>query len=462
MDFSNEYTGMVYMGRRAIYNFDEFYRSFRPDMRVWGFTGYSLPEPKIRFTPWWFAAHRYGGFTWFSVLTWDWRYFDQPTLAYTKDAMELKSTLDASRLQSGLGKLFLSYDWVPRETAIYYSHDSLLTSTLLGKERVSYDIGVNGPLHDYMYSRQGLQYTIEDLLYQYDYVAPEQILSGKLKNYKVLFMPRILSLSDSEVKCLKNFLSSGGKIVADQLPGDYDELGVKRQVNPFASSNVTVTGKNFDDLSPDCRRQTLDCLKMSGAAPVLRSEGIENVFGREAMHFSDGVNSVFIVLRMPARSSDSQIQKFAFPKKGHVYDVRNRKYMGFTDNVTTVVPHAEASVWAVLPKKIGDMRISLPSKVKAGEDLIADISLAGAVGKGVFNVQVISPDGSTPFHMKRNIDFVNGKADFVFRMAANDKVGKWKIRVTDTLTGIASERHFDVVHAWSLPIFLMTKCVCPR
>src|SRR3712207_7038717 len=39
LDFSNEYTAMVYLGRGAINNFDEFYRSFRPDMRVWGWVG---------------------------------------------------------------------------------------------------------------------------------------------------------------------------------------------------------------------------------------------------------------------------------------------------------------------------------------------------------------------------------------------------------------------------------------
>lgn len=36
LDFSNEYTAMVYFRRDPMYNFDEFYRSFRPDMRVWG------------------------------------------------------------------------------------------------------------------------------------------------------------------------------------------------------------------------------------------------------------------------------------------------------------------------------------------------------------------------------------------------------------------------------------------
>ena len=445
LGFSNEYTSMVYMRRRAIYNFDEFYRSFRPDMRVWGFTGYNLNEPQIRFTPWWFAAHRYGGFTWFSVLTWDWRYFDQPTLAYTKDSMELKASLDSSRMQQGLGKLFLSYDWKPRQVAIYYSHDSLLTSTLIGTERVSYDVAAKGPLHDYMYSRQGLQYTVEDLLHQFDFVAPEQVLAGKLEGYRILFMPRILALSDAEVSRLKAFVAAGGKIVADQMPGDYDELGVKRPANPFSPSEVEVTGANFDDLSVAQRKRMLGFLDAAKAEPVLRSEGIEKVFGREAMHFTDGTNSVFIVLRMPLRSSDSETQTFVFPQKGHVYDVRAGRYIGYADRVTAAVPHAEASVWAVLPEKVGDMRVSVPRKVEAGTDLVANIALEGAAGKGVFHVELVSPSGDTRFHMKRNIDSVNGKAKLAFRIAENDRPGNWKIRVTDTLTGVRTESAFVVM-----------------
>ena len=445
LKFSNEYTSMVYMRRNAICNFDEFYRSFRPDMRVWGFTGYTLSEPQIRFTPWWFAAHRYGGFTWFSVLTWDWRYFDQPSLAYTLDSMEMKSALDRSRMLDGLGRLFLSYDWAPRQAAIYYSHDSLLVSTLLGKERISYDIGKDGPLHDYMYSRQGLQYTIEDLLYQHDFIAPEQVVSDdRLNGYRIVFMPGIVALSDAEVAKLKAFAANGGRIVADRLPGDYDELGVKRAANPFSPAEIMVIGSNFDDLSVAWRKNALALLRESGAAPVLVSEGIENVFGREAMHFTDGTNAVFIVMRQPLRSNDSETQTFAFPAKGHVYDVRTGRYLGFTDRVTAAVPHAEACVWAVLPRKVGGLRISAPLRVPAGSDLVADLALDGATGKGVFHVEVVSPNGECRFHMKRNLDSVGGKARLVFRMARNDVPGKWTLRATDATTRVSAERTFEV------------------
>ena len=35
-------------------------------------------------------------------------------------------------------------------------------------------------MHDFMYSRQGAQYAVEELLYQHDFVAPEQMAAGAL------------------------------------------------------------------------------------------------------------------------------------------------------------------------------------------------------------------------------------------------------------------------------------------
>lgn len=444
LDFSSEYTAMVSMKRDPVYNFDEFYRSFRPDMRVWGFTGYSIGAKQIAFTPWWTAMHRYGGFAWFAVMDWDWRFLDQPTWAFTQDAVDVRDALKDSRMTEGLGRLLLVYDWVPRDVAIYYSHDSMLTATAMGTEKLSFTVDSKGPLHDYMYSRQGAQYLIEDLLYQHDFVAPEQVLSGKLDGYKVLFMPSIFSLSDAEVESVKAFLRRGGRVVADRLPGDYDELGVKRLENPFASSGIEVTGEIFDDLNERQRVATAKMLKDAGAAPVVRSQGIETVYGREAMHFTDGVNDLFSVIRMPTRSDDSATQKFEFPKKGHLYDVRKGRYMGFLDTVTAAVPNAGAGVWAVLPEKVGAFTLAMPDSVKAGDDLVCDISLKGARGSQVFHIQVLPPNGEVRFHMKRNLKSKDGKAKLVFRIALNDQFGLWRLKVRDALTGVVCEKIFTV------------------
>ena len=452
LEFSNEYTSMVYMGRNAIYNFDEFYRSFRPDMRVWGFTGYRISTPQIMFTPWWFAAHRYGGFTWFAVWSWQWNLLDIPSCAWTRDAFDMKKSLDDSRVLHGLGKYTLEWDWAPRDVALYYSHESLVVSTLLGAETKSFEIGEKGPLHEYFYSRQGLQYLVESLLYQHDFVAPEQVEGGKLAKdgYRIVFMPRILALSDAEVAALKAFAARGGKIVADVAPGDYDELGVKRRANPFAKGEVEVLGKSFSDFDRAQHSRMLALLRGARATPALESAGIENLDGREAVHFTDGVSDMYMVLRMTARSQDDEEQTFTFPSKAHTYDVRAWRYLGDVDSAAARVPLSGASVFARFPFRPEALVLGrMPKSVTRGGDLVAAISLKAdkpvpAGARFVYNVAVTRPDGSASFQFERNVRAPGGRAEFRFRVAHDDPRGKWKMTVTEPLTGLRAERRFSV------------------
>ena len=437
LGFSNEYTAMVRFGREPVYNFDEFYRSFRPDMRVWGYTGYFMTAEQVRFMPWWFAAHRYGGFTWFAALCWDFSVLDSPTYAINKDGWELKESLERSRMLDGVGKLTIDYPWAKRDVAIWYSHESMLLATALGKETQCNEIAESGPLHDYMYSRQGAQYAIEDLLYQHDFVAGEQVVgpSSVLSSYRILFMPRILTMSDAEVAAVKAFVKSGGAVVADVLPGDYDELGVKRAKNPFSGlKGVTVLGKNFGDQDESCRTFVLRALSDAGATPTLRSPDIVKRLGREAMRFTDGVNDLFVVLRMPGRSVDKETETFVFPKTGHVYDVRTGAYKGRTDRVTAQVPVGDAGLWAVLPEKAPPPVLSVPSRVRRGEVLTLDVSVA-APGRRVFHVEFVPPKGECRFFMKRNLSASDGKAVLRYPVAFNEETGVWKLSVTDVLTG---------------------------
>ena len=264
---------------------------------------------------------------------------------------------------------------------------------------------------------------------------------------------------------------------ANVTPGEYDELGMKRAKPPFAADEVTVYGTSFDDLDRVQHAKMLTILKDAKATPALVSPGIENLDGREAMHFTDGVNDLFFVLRMTARSSDDAEQAFVFPKKGHVYDLRRGDYLGETDRVTAKVPLSGASVWAVCAAKAEGVEVdwigadgggrgpavTTPRRedasgtvlccasgtmgVPAGEDLVVGLRLktdGGPAGKRVFNVKLFRPDGTTSFLFARNLSAPDGKASFRFRMAHNDPKGDWKLVVTDALTGVSSERKFTV------------------
>ena len=89
--------------------------------------------------------------------------------------------------------------------------------------------------------------------------------------------------------------------------------------------------------------------------------------------------------------------------------------------------------------------VDAPAAVKAGGDLVADIKVEvseGKAGHHVFHVEVLPPAGKARWFMKRNVPAPGGKLNFVFRMAENDPLGKWTLRVTDVMTGTTAERDF--------------------
>lgn len=62
--------------------------------------------------------------------------------------------------------------------------------------------------------------------YNYDIVFNDQLLSGQLaKDFKILLLPSVVSLSEAELNSLQAFVQNGGLLVADMETGIYDELG---------------------------------------------------------------------------------------------------------------------------------------------------------------------------------------------------------------------------------------------
>ena len=135
--FSLEYTNLVRPGRSMpLYDFDEVYRSFRPDMRVWGFVGYVWNHDLANYQPWWLALHRYGGLGFFSMTATDaGTLLALPSCALTQEAAELRRGVVDSGILSGFGKLFLDYQWEKNDIAVLWSHESLMTAWCLGTEQ---------------------------------------------------------------------------------------------------------------------------------------------------------------------------------------------------------------------------------------------------------------------------------------------------------------------------------------
>ena len=89
---------------------------------------------------------------------------------------------------------------------------------------------------------------IEDLGFQYDFVSSQQIVEGELgkRGYQVLVLPESLAIGDQEAKQIEAFARQGGTVIADFLPGVFDEHCGRRERGAlddlFGVSRAEMTG----------------------------------------------------------------------------------------------------------------------------------------------------------------------------------------------------------------------------
>ncbi len=452
--FSNEYTDVT--AADPIRSFAEFYRSFRPDMRVWGFIGYEATPDEPLFAPYWFALHRFGGFSYFATTGVDvggginYNLVSVPGFGLSRRGELLKEG-GIAELLKGVGKVFLEYEWHKRDIAVLYSQPSLLVAWCRGKEGRDVDLIKGSPYRDYFYSREAVHSMLEELLFQYDFVAPEQIAEGNLDSYKTLILPHIEAMSDGTVEKINDFIKRGGTVITDIIPAEYDEMGTPRKESPFRNMN----GRNFlsfdnifNDKDGSQREKMSALLKEMGVQPILRCNDVVSTYGREAMRFVKGDMNIYAITRDYRRSVDNKQQEFIFPEKRHLYDLLEGTYLGETDRVSCAIPNAGTKVYGQYPYKVIGLNIECPSRVHGGKDLAADIEIKTSTEKAghhVFHLEVLPPEGEARWFMKRNVAAPEGKIHFRFRMAENDPLGMWTLRVTDIMSGKVVEKRFNLV-----------------
>ena len=454
LGFSLEYTSLVRPGRdMPLYDFDEVYRSFRPDMRVWGFVGYVWSDLLANFQPWWLALHRYGGLGYFSMTACDaGTLITLPDCELTLEADALRKGVIDSGLLAGFGKLCLDYQWAPRDIAVLWSHPSLMVAWCKGTEQGNDVLDKNSSYFNWQYARHGIRYLLEDLLYQYDFVPHEKL--GQLQGKKLLILPYAIALSDSDIKNITSFIAKGGTVIADTMPGLYTEIGVPRVSNPLLklknNPKFIVLNKQFNHKDAAFRALLANTLKKVKVNPIVSSPQVPKYIGREAMHFKDNNMHVFAIIRNPDRATDKIKQTFQFPVTGHLYDLRNGKYLGKTNKVDYQLLPSFTALFGIYPYMVKDLQVVMPKQVAGGKNLVCDIEVIpsnGKAGRHLFHVEVIPPNGKVRRRIfTRNLSAPNGKAKLVFRMAENDMPGNWKVQVKDIMTGKVVEKQFKLTN----------------
>ncbi|MEW6356009.1 MAG: beta-galactosidase [Planctomycetota bacterium] len=489
----------------------------RADCPAPGWMWYDRSEQGAEFKPWWMAFMGCKGCTPWGPMSLGvlpggksmsfWA-FIHPRLAHTKSSTWLKSGL--GDLTRGVGKIFVDYEKVYAPVAVLYSQPSSHLSWAWSDMDKTFSPDATSLYAWYFKSRVNVTRMLRELGCTPRWIGAGQIEAGELSNYKVLFLPCSLCLSDKTLEAVTKFVENGGLVVADIGTGAAAESGrpidsrkgvedifgvvrnsVCRKVEPSPLTvgesealpripkDLKLAGR--DEIAPHAdtiaahadgepaivihkvgkgraiylngflgynmpsRELIRNIINQAGVTTSVRisSEGAEHM-GYECAEFRRGGITVLGILRLREEAEATVIN---VSRKAHLYDVRNKKYLGIADVAQVDLTHKAAAVLALMPYEIKGVEVEVsPAQVKQGErfEVKAKVLVGeGTPGDHVLRVEVFSPSGALSRAYTDNVLAV-GEFSRAIRTAMNEQPGRWRVVVTEVISGKASETQFAV------------------
>ncbi len=402
-------------------------------------------------------------------------------------------------LREGLGDWLIRASYADDGIRILHSHESWGASHCRGVSKLGrYDWGQGAFMK--LFWNLGLGFR---------YISPAQIKNGTMKNDKIklLVLSKQYALDDETMNGIKRFVAEGGAVIADVLPGQFDQycrlrkksamqelFGVSHAGYDFASIRLraTIRGRVLDNrtvVDKGTRVKTGRCIRLeNGGEPVW----IEHNFGKG------------ITLLLNFRIDSYPVTKYVrYPEEflDLMSDYFERAQISMPFKITAGKKHLRSKLIAAR-WKLGDVtligllgdgkaervKVSLSEKAiitpllsnrrRVTDTFEADLPGQCArfwiISDGVFNFDIKGPstvrigkpanyvivskskkkyqpfyvylktaDGRIPNWSRKVLLTDKGKAEYVFVPPFNVSVNQWKICVKSTFTGVVKEMEIE-------------------
>ena len=400
----------------------ELQRSFKRPERgflapwTWGYSGRG---PEAVKKVWWTAfigSRGIMGFINHTMLNCDWTM--SIGMRDTKDAIH--------RLTDGTGKHLINNLACDHDVAILYSQASV-RAAFIEKRR-----------EECLALREKWIALMRNLGVAFDFVSYDQLADGYLAKtpYKALVLADACALSDREIAAIAAFRARGGKVIAEGVPGRLNWNCTPRK----GGSSVTV-----DELAPDVStayRKAIDTpLAPENAAELQRAQekivkslSAAGVRTDALIKISDAETGkpyrhATIFPRRDAAGhpffgvlADEVTPKrvvFAFPKKSHVYNLVNGRYLGFVDKLE--LPFGKGIPYAF---QLMSEKVEIADFAGKGDRISLKLSASVDV---VVQVRVYRPNGTEARAYRANVLVRGGAAEYAIPFAVSDPKGTWKV-----------------------------------
>ena len=240
------------------------------------------------------------------------------------------------------------------------------------------------------------------------------------------------------------------------FPSEYTEY------RPDVYGGKELDPASFKEINAGAFRKLLStCLKDAGISPAytvssedypqgvpyfeiqrFKNGDIEfNAFMEAYLEYQRTVTASHIIT-----PDDYRSLKVTFKKKGHVYDLRVGKYLGYIDSTEVSVAPTVAQVLALSPEKIEGVAVNVKCRREQVKVKIGIEGLEKTEYTPVVRIDVYGPQNKkiAPYSKNLVLDDKTKSGVYTFKHARNDEKGTWRIAVTDVLSGIRTENSYTL------------------
>jgi len=296
------------------------------------------------------------------------------------------------------------------------------------------------------------------------YLTPALLARGVLRDspVRLLILPQALALSTREAEEIAAFATAGGLVVADVMPGQYDEHGHPRTASPLAAmirrgKLATLPPAMLEDptaTSPAAITAASGLLTQARAKPDFRllTPAGQPARDVEMRLFRSGDVTLITLLRtppgpgQPALQGDEKVEMVVTPGT-KIFDLRQRIGLEHNAKLVLSLPPDSPTLLAISP---GTLPAPILSAVRTNlpPGAITDITVAlnglPTATIHVVHAELLDPDGAAQPGSALNLRLGDTPATWAVTLPANAKPGRWTAMVTDSLTGTVARQGLDV------------------
>ncbi len=184
----------------------------------------------------------------------------------------------------------------------------------------------------------------------------------------------------------------------------------------------------------------LKVMEGAGVSPAMKvhdSQG-NRIRNLETVRWKDGQVEIVALFRQGGVDQQAGV---TLQGNRHVYDLRNRRFIGSVKTFPVTVLKNRASFYVLYPKEVPEAELKIPSTVRRGDVVKASVSVPGGEGLHAFRIKVENEGKHLEWY---DGVFLAGKspADVELPVAYNDPPGKYDVTVTDLFTDKGVTRTF--------------------